>query len=316
MAVVPAVTDPGSLVRVGARAEPAQPEVAVAAGFSARPVPLGLDRPLHLLGGNALKRLGPDLGLPAEWFPSLVRAVADEGRRRLESGERWFGLPPTLLVGDPGTGRGHAARRVAEAAGVPLVPMDLSEPDSVLQLRGERRGPELVLPSLPVLAMATTRCANPLVLVTGIDRASPHVQALLARMLAAGEAARWREDALGAVVDLGHVTWLVSVEQPGTLDPTLRACLQRVHLPPPGPVGLRFRALEILIEVVGDLGLSDPAADPAVAELLVDFAEGRSDMPAAQLRARILETLVRPLSTTPPGADGSLYHRLHRRTGG
>lgn len=223
-----------------------------AQSFSARPASMGLDAELSLDGGSDsdLRRIRRELGFG--WQHELLAVVGGAVARAMSGEARWFTLPPMLLEGPAGVGRTHVARRLAQLAGVPHAMLDLSAPGAIEQLGQRPRGPDLVMPSVPVLAMAISRCANPMISVVGANRLDEAGQRFFALMIDPDTAARWVEDAVGATVDLRQVSWIVQADAGGMLSPSLARQLRPVGLrwPDPGAESLHFA--EVIAEAAID----------------------------------------------------------------
>lgn len=241
--------------------EPATPAMAVGQSFDGSPPPLGLGEPFALLGGD---RLGPD-GIPFrimhEHQPGFRRWVMESCRAALAAERPWFRGVPLLLTGSQGAGRTHAARWLARVVGVPHVVLNLTDPLIAANIAASRRVDETLWASPITVAMATARCANPVVTVIGADQAGGDVQAGLAAMIDPDTGVFWSEDQLGTCIDLGEVTWILQCDSPASLPSTLRNTLTPVSLNRvPTPIESVF-ALSVLLEAMGDLGIEpgDPA---------------------------------------------------------
>jgi hypothetical protein len=229
----------------------------VAESFTAQSTGLGLGSPLALRGGepDVLRRLARELGLG--WHTQL-RSIIDQAiLAARDERSPWFKLPPLALIGERGVGRTHAARRIAYAAGLPHVSLDFADPAGVSQLDPQLCGPDLVLPSLPVLAMAIGGCANPGVSVVGVEcleLASTH---RLAAMINPASAAKFIDHATGCRVDLRQVNWLVQCSDLGALAPALAHSLLPVELIWPDERDLPLHVAEVLAEAAIDAGVID-----------------------------------------------------------
>ncbi len=182
---------------VGAAAR--YPTTIVARSWTGGPLPLGLDQPLELRGGTILApdRMPAELAL--DWVPRVQEAVIVACMRQALADEPWFAMSPSALVGEPGAGRTLMARRIARCAGLPFISIDVSGPVAASRLAPSMRSPDVVAPSAVVLAMAISRCANPIVLVTGVDEADDHTLGILHSMIDPVSSRRWSADALEAV---------------------------------------------------------------------------------------------------------------------
>lgn len=231
--------------------------VLIAKGFGADAPPLGLAAALPLRGGGSRvrDRLMSELGF--HWQTELRGLVERAVARSRAVGADWLTIPPLLLCGPTGVGRTHVARRIAEMAGLPHVGIAVGGSSGIEQLRPSSCGPDLLLPSAPVLAMAVSRCANPAVSVFGVEALDAHGQAELARMIDPATAERWVDYACGATVDLRHVNWMVQAHEPAALVPSLLRLLQPVWLRFPEGAHAPLHLAEILAEAAIDLGVID-----------------------------------------------------------
>ena len=246
-----------AVVRRGAPSPPYAPTrvtMHVAAGFSDGPLALGLDRPLELRGGD---RLAPDqlvYDLAFTWQVDLIRLIDRACRERLLDGQSFLTLPPLLLTGEPGVGRTHAARRIASLAGLPHVQMHLGDA-TAQSIQARSQGPDVVLPAPPVLAMAASGCANPVITVIGVDEVDRDTQEWLAALVDPSRSSRWIEEGVGAVVDLSRISWFVQSNAVGDLAPALVNALRLVELVRPSPAEFDLHLVDVLAEVVADRGM-------------------------------------------------------------
>jgi len=255
-AIVPAE---GADAAAGGRAPsiraPMPPSVIVANSFSGRPLRLGLNDPLDLRGGD---RLGPD-GVTAkmviDWAPDLQVAVSQACRRQIELGRPWFAMPPTALISPPGTGSVHLARQISRHAGLPLYLLDLGIAADPLQLRSIHSHWRVQTPAPPILAMAASGCANPIVLVTNIVDACQDTLDALIEMVADHSAPRWVDTTLSATIDLSHINWLVQVTS--WFPPVLSNVLQPVEINRADPSAnlADLVAIGVIEEAMADLNL-------------------------------------------------------------
>ena len=273
--------------------EPVLPAMIVGRTDDDREPPLGLGEPFALMGGDRLGPAGIRFALAHEWQPDFLAAVENACETAIREERCWFRLPPALLVAHAGVGRTHAARRLASAAGVPHVILNLCDPLIAANLgNGGEIGEALWISPLTA-AMAATRIANPVVSVIGVGT-NPHADAALAEMIDPETASSWHEDKLGVEIDLGEVSWLIQVENTpylwsssqlgGSLDRSPFSWLYRTgreqalgaslsaHLTEIRFNSVRDRGdevqLSVALEVLEDLGLdpADPSLD--IAEIL------------------------------------------------
>lgn len=258
-----------------------EPSIWVAFPFEADAPTFGLDQPTRLLGAAAL----PPDALPSatglDHVPGLRSLLADACRTQALAGHNWFGHAPIVLVGDAGFGRGAVARRIAAVAGVPLVEADGADVDGT----AERTGISTRDVPVPVLAMALTRCANPIILLDLADFSlTPFVSRCLAEMLDPTRTGRWLHEGLRTVFDLSHVSWIIQASRHCPTIAAIEAVGGRViHIAAQTDVREDLRRLSTAQEVArrGGRGTTEPQlVGDILAELqrrfLSDSPPGRS----------------------------------------
>lgn len=139
-----------------------------------------LTRPLPLRGAEAMSRgrdgavrLVASLRSGAPWMAEAVAIVEEQVELALWAGSPWLRLRPLLLVGGPGSGKSHFARALAEASGCALMQLPLGGDNDNRSLGGTARGWIGAQPGLPIVGMAQSRTANPVVVLDELDKVSP-----------------------------------------------------------------------------------------------------------------------------------------------
>jgi hypothetical protein len=229
-------------------AEKSEPSMIVAHSMHDGPPPLGLDRPLPLwtAGSGRLCPSGIPAALGIDHVVGLRTFLASACMQQATEGLEWYRQPPLALLGMRGVGKGFAAHWIARQAGLPLFRMpppngraENCEQDD-LTLR-------TTLP-LPVIAMASARCANP-VIVIELDVDEPislEVEASIVSMIDPRSNSRWIDPDHEAIFDLSCISWIIEVQgrNPG------RGVVRDHNEPPWQPAALPVR-LAALIEDAG-----------------------------------------------------------------
>lgn len=253
----------------------------------------GLDRPLNLLGGRDLVADELAAHVVADWLPDLSDLVGESCHRQLAAGADWFRLPPLALCGGTKEEARFIARRIARMSGIPLLVMDAKRLQPQALLRTKARGPEFIAPPDPVIAMASSGCGNPLILVLGIEGASPRVAEGLAAMLDSQTGQRWLCQSMDAVLDLGALSWMVQTSHHHSLPTSLYSRLMPISIDVPADrhVGL-LRVIAMAEEVIADNDLEVEEVRSVLATILdnPDGAWGTTPRCAA---AELYETLTR-----------------------
>lgn len=222
-----------------------------------------LTTPLPLKGAGTLKRnSGGELRLvaalrdEAPWMEPVIAAIERRLERQLLIGDPWVALSPMLLVGPPGCGKSWIARRIGALAGTGHRTIDLAGAADSAIVHGNPRGWQSPMPSFPALAMAETRCANPLCIVEEVEKAGGSerhgdpIAALLA-LIEPSTACCYRDRCLQTEVDVSAVNWIM----------TANAITPRL----PAPLLSRLEMIEVAIP---------PAdmADVLIEQLLAELA--------------------------------------------
>jgi hypothetical protein len=142
---------------------------------------------------------------------------------------------PILLVGPPAIGKDSLLRRAAELVGRPHGEYDLAGTTDNRIIRGTSKGWATAAPSYPVAICAQTRCANPLIQYSELDRAGGSrnngmVHETLLGLCEPSTRRIWFDDGLGTPVDLTDVAFAFTAN--GTADT-------------PGPLLTRLRVLQL-----------------------------------------------------------------------
>jgi len=205
-------------------------------------------------------------------------------------------IRPTLFVGRPGCGKTSLARAIAETIGLPVTVYAAGgAADS--SLAGTSAQWHSARPSVPLDLVRTSRTANPCVVVDEIDKAAARgghngslVDALLG-FLEPATARAYRDLALEAEVDLSHVSWIATANDPRRVPAALRDRFRVIEVPDPDWSHLGGLAQSILDDIARDRGLDRLwIGDLAEDELEVV----RRAWPGGSLRRlrRVIEVLV------------------------
>lgn len=151
-------------------------------------------------------------------------------------------LRPTLLVGPPGAGKSRLGARLAHLLGLGLWRVDATR-DAGASLGGLDRRWATSEPAHPLMAVARTGTANPLMLLDELEKAATRADHgrlwdVLLSMLEPETAKAYPDPAFQAEVDLSHVSWLATANSVGNL---------------PGPLLDRVRVLEMAAPSVAHL---------------------------------------------------------------
>ncbi len=249
-----------SPVRAASRADGPSPppSVVVARSFDGGVPRLGLDRPLSLLGGHALSPAVLPGALGLDWLPQVQDVVGRASLSLARARAGFFRMQPTALTARKGSGRAHVAGRIARVAGLPLLRVDVGGERGAARLLPPVRECDYASPSPIVVCMAATRCANPIVLLEGVEYARDETVELLASMMDPAGCARWTDDALLCSIDLRGVSWLLSLPGPGVVPAGLGHLVRESADASTGNQDDQWLCkLSILLEAMDDLDVRD-----------------------------------------------------------
>lgn len=168
---------------------------------------------------------------------------------------------PLLLVGKPGAGKSHYAKRVGEVLGTPwkLIPCggmaDGSFGGTSQQWNSGR-------PSVPLATIRQTDVANPLLILdelekAGQDRHNGSLLDVLLAMLEPSTSTSVTDPYLEAPVDLSHVTWIATVNHLDLVPGVLYDRFRVIEVPEPGAEHLEPIARSMVRAISNDRGIPE-----------------------------------------------------------
>ena len=169
------------------------------------------------------------------WMKEANRLVALAAARSDRQKVKFFRIPPTLLVGPPGTGKTRWIRRVSEITGVPSHSISLSGVIHSKSVIGSERGWASARPSFMAYGFLETLAANPVFHVDEVDKCGangnePDVQESLLPVLEPETSRAYRDLYLLGCLDLGWSSFLLSANDMSRVSPVLLTRLDVVHV--------------------------------------------------------------------------------------
>lgn len=122
-------------------------------------------------GGDEPK-IAAALRAEAPWMDAAVDIVAEHVVMSLWAGRPWIAVPPILLVGPPGAGKSHFARRLGELSGCEDAVLSFAGINSNAELAGNPRGFKQPQASFPVCVMQRLRTGNPVLVIDEVEKTS------------------------------------------------------------------------------------------------------------------------------------------------
>jgi hypothetical protein len=255
-----------------------------------------LEAPLPLMPIPPLEQLVAQLENEFPWMLGPIEFVARELTLNQNMGKVTFRMPPILLVGPPGCGKTRFAQRLAQLAGLPTATIAGAMSTDTRALSGTARGWSSAQPGLPLVLMATSECANPVVIVDELEKAKSNhngdLKAALLGLLEVETSTRHFDECLTATCDLSQISWVATANDHSLLPRVLlsRFSVHQVAQPSEehfDPV-LRSLSLELAAEFGVDPMLLPPLDQETIEVLRGEFAAGRSvrDLSRAHRAAR------------------------------
>jgi ATP-dependent Lon protease len=145
------------------------------------------------------------------FYPAVKRVLDDI--RSTPAHRPWVRFRPLLIVGPPGIGKTIFVETLADLLGIPFEKIDVTGMTDNRLLAGTASGWATAQPCFPVFAMRQRDCANPMILIDGIDRSSGSskngdVRRTLEAMTDRRSASTYRDECLLAPVDLSAINWI------------------------------------------------------------------------------------------------------------
>ncbi len=180
--------------------------------------------------------------------------------------EQPFTLPPILLVGQPGVGKTHAARRIAEILELPSQVLDMSTQQTNGRLHGSDKHWSNASPGLLRELMVCGEVANPVLILDELDkcpRGGSHKHydpmAPLHAALEPASARRTQDQCIPGTFDASYVIYIATANTLGPIPASLLSRFQIVLCQPPGPREALALAKRIAKEVTDRVLGFEPA---------------------------------------------------------
>lgn len=202
---------------------------------------------------------------------------------------------PTILVGDPGTGKSWSAREVGKVMGLPVSVFSCGGvSDSTFG--GTASHWSTSGASVPLSFILQCRKANPVIVLDEIEKAGSGsnngrlVDTLLS-FLDRGNASVYRDPALEMAVDLSHVSYLLTANSIEGIPAPLRDRCRIIAVPNPSPEHVPTIVSGILDYIAIDRGMDRRWFEPLAEDEMEIVIDGWAGGSIRRLR-RVVETVL------------------------
>lgn len=173
--------------------------------------------------------------------------------------QQYTQIRPTVLVGNPGTGKTHFCQRFFELVGLPYATYSCGGVSDA-SFAGNSRHWRSAQPCFPLSLISQHKVANPGLVMDEIEKAgtSRHVGHLhdgLLALLEPESAKNWVDHYLQSPVNLTAVVWLATANSLEDCSAPLRDRLRAIHFPEPSIVHLEALAQALMSTIARERGL-------------------------------------------------------------
>ncbi|EPX76456.1 AAA family ATPase [Salipiger mucosus] len=169
--------------------------------------------------GHHADELAAALHAESPWMSEVGTHLMKAMRATASAGIAGLAVSPMILVGPPGCGKSHYARKLGELAGTPVRQIDVGSGTSAHRLAGTEKGWSSRQSGVPTETVLDRKVANPLMVVDEIDKAgtiystSGNPSSLITALLTLLEPSTARVfecPALRVTFNLSRVNWVLT----------------------------------------------------------------------------------------------------------
>lgn len=190
------------------------------------------------------------------WMSQVSDIVWKAMRRSVVAGLPSLQIPPLLLVGSPGIGKSHFARRLAHWLALPTTILEATGENAGFGIVGSQRGWSSAHPGRALQTILQSKVANPVVVVDEIDKCGTAISSAgisfgltdaLLPLLEPLTAQTWSCPYYQVSFDMSHIIWILTANDTRRVpEPLMSRC---------PPIRLRHLTAAELIEFVLQEGM-------------------------------------------------------------
>jgi len=188
---------------------------------------------------HAVDELASRLMHEMPWMQPVIKPIWQDARQHISGGGQGLWHRPLIVVGPPGIGKSHFARRISELSHLPTLKVDVGGGSAGFAVAGVQRGWGSAGPGRPVETILSERIGNPVVVVDEICKAgtcyseagvSTSIVTSLLGLLEPVSARSWECPYFNVNFDMSHICWIMTANDASSIPMPLRSRCRVIEL--------------------------------------------------------------------------------------